>query len=64
MEKKEIEEILNLRQKLILKFNRLKDYKSNKNAIMLEKEHAQVIHETVVTLDIILKNYVNFSDKK
>ena len=56
MKKEEMEKILKLRATLVFQFSRLRDYKSNKNAIMLEKEHAKVLHETIVSLDSILKN--------
>jgi hypothetical protein len=64
MEQKEIENLVELRQKLIMTFSRLRDYKSNKNAIMKERDHAQILHESIVSLDEILKNHVSFSDKK
>ena len=64
MNKEEIEVLVNLRQQLIEKFNRLRDYKNNTNAIMKEIDHARVIHETVTTLDKVLKEHVEFSEKK
>ena len=64
MSKEEIEVLVNLRQQLIEKFNRLRDYKNNTNAIMKEVEHARLIHDTVTTLDKVLKEHVEFSDKK
>ena len=56
--------LVDLRQDLLLKFNRLKDYKNNTNAIMKEVEHAKILHETIQKIDSILKGHVNFSDKK
>lgn len=64
MNKKEIEALVNLRQGLIAKFSRLKDYKSNKNAIMREQDHAKLLHETIVNIDNILKEHVSFDNKK
>lgn len=64
MKKEEIETIVNLRQELLEKFNRLRDYKNNNNAIMKEIDCARIIHDTIVSLDTIIKEYVNFSDKK
>jgi hypothetical protein len=64
MNKKEIEALVNLRQGLIAKFTRLKDYKSNKNAIMREQDHAKLLHETIVNIDNILKEHVSFDNKK
>ena len=63
MTKEDIEKIINLRSKLINNFESLKDYKSNKNALMKEIDHAQAIHSVIVKLDDILKNHVSFSDK-
>ena len=64
MEKNEVEALINLRQKLLEKFNRLRDYKNNANAIMKEVDHASTLHETIVKLDKVLEGHVNFSDKK
>ena len=64
MKKEEIEVLVKLRQKILEKFNRLRDYKSNNNAIMKEVDHARVLHETIVELDSVLKEHVSFSDKK
>ena len=64
MEKKELEILVTLRQTTLDKFNRLRDYKNNKNAIMKEIEHAQVLHSVIVEIDKVLKDHVNFSDKK
>ena len=64
MKKEELETLVNLRQSIIAKFNRLKDYKQNKNAIMREIEHAELLHSIIVEIDKVLKEHVNFSDKK
>jgi len=64
MEKKELEILVTLRQKTLDKFNRLRDYKNNKNAIMKEIEHAQALHNVIVEIDKVLKDHVTFSDKK
>ena len=64
MKKEEIEILVNLRQKTLEKFNRLRDYKNNTNAIMKEIDHARVLHSVIVELDKALKEHVNFSDKK
>ena len=63
MKKEEIEVLVNLRQRTIEKFKRLRDYKNNKNAIMKEIEHARALHEVVVEIDKVLKDHVKFSDK-
>ena len=64
MKKEEIEVLVNLRQKTLEKFNRLRDYKNNTNAIMKEIDHAKALHEVIVEIDKVLKEHVNFSDKK
>ena len=64
MKKEEIEVLVNLRQNLVNYFSKLKDYKNNKNAIMRERDHAKILHETIVEIDKVLKDHVNFSDKK
>ena len=63
MKKEELEILVNLRQRILEKFNKLRDYKNNTNAIMKEFDHAIVLHDTIVELDKILKEHVNFSDK-
>ena len=63
MKKEEIEILVSLRQKTIEKYKRLKDYRSNKNAIMKEYDHAKALHEIVVEIDKALKDHVNFSDQ-
>ena len=60
MNKEEIDKLIGLRAKLIKNYNKLKDYKQNKNAIMREIDHAKLLHETVVSIDNILNEYVNF----
>ena len=64
MKKEEIETLVSLRQKTLEKFNRLRDYKNNTNAIMKEIDHAKVLHEIIIAIDKVLKEHVNFSDKK
>jgi len=62
MEQNEIEQLVSLRAELIQEFRRCRDYKNNKNAIMMEKKHAEIIHSTIVKIDRVLKRHVNFSD--
>tara|TARA_Y100001937_G_scaffold125025_1_gene190911 strand:+ start:610 stop:795 length:186 start_codon:yes stop_codon:yes gene_type:complete len=61
MKEIEINKLVELRTVLINKFSSLKDYKGNKNAIMRERDHAMVLHETIVKIDDVLKDYVKFS---
>lgn len=64
MKKEEINEMVQLRSLLISKFDRLRDYKNNPNAIMKEVDYAKSLHETIVAIDKIIQNHVEFSDKK
>jgi len=61
MDKKDLQKILNLRQELITHFSKIRDYKSNKNALMKEADHAYIIHKTITQIDEILKEHVEFS---
>ena len=60
MDKKDIQKLINLRAGLIKSFERLRDYKNNKNAIMKEVEHAALISNTISQIDDILKEHVTF----
>ena len=60
MEKNDLEKILSLRAQLIQHYEGLRDYKTNKNALMKEVDHAQRIHQTIVAIDEVLKPHVNF----
>ena len=60
MEKQAINSLVQLRTELIKEFNRLRDYKNNKNAIMKELDHARILHETITRLDNVLKEHVKF----
>jgi len=64
MKKEEIEKLVNLRQELVQKYGRLRDYKQNANAIMKERDYAETLFNSIKKLDDVLKDYVNFSDKK
>ena len=61
MNKETIDKIIQLRAELIQEYERTKDYKMNKNALMKEVDHARIIHETITKIDKILGNHVNFS---
>ena len=64
MKQEEVDILINLRQRTIEKFSKLRDYKSNTNAIMKEVDHARALHDIIVEIDKVLKEHVNFSDKK
>mgnify|MGYP003136903497 CR=1 FL=1 len=61
MKKEDLNKILELRKELIDHYRTLRDYKSNKNALIKEVDHAERVHRTIVKLDDILRDYVNFS---
>ena len=61
MNKEDLNKILDLRKELIEHYQGLRDYKSNKNALIKEVDHAARIHKTIVQLDNILKDHVDFS---
>lgn len=60
MKKEEIDYLVHVRATLIKEFESLRDYKNNPNAIMKEVDCAKVIHNTIVKLDSLLKEHVNF----
>ena len=60
MTKEDINSLVSLRTDLIKSFERLRDYKNNKNAIMKEIDHAKILHEAINRLDIVLRNHVEF----
>ena len=60
MDKKELESIVMLRNELIAKYQKLRDYKHNPNAIMKETEHAKALAETIEKIDLIIKDHVTF----
>jgi hypothetical protein len=61
MDEKVILELVQLRQKLISEYHGRKDWKSNKNAIMREMEHVELVHSVIKKIDEILSGHVEFS---
>ena len=61
MSQEEIKKLINTRTMLISDFQRRKDWKSNKNAIMREIEHVELINEAIKQIDDILSGHVTFS---
>ncbi len=59
-QKSDLIKIVELRKELIETLSKLRDYRNNTNAIMKEVDHARLINETIVRLDEILKNHVQF----
>jgi hypothetical protein len=61
MNESEVQKLIDIRAYLIEKYERCKDYRQNKNAIMREVDHAEIVHQTIVKIDSILKNHVKFN---
>jgi hypothetical protein len=61
MTKEEIEQLISIRTALITSHNKCKDYKQNKNAIMREIDHVEVLEKSIKSLDKVLGNHVKFS---
>mgnify|MGYP000574835969 CR=1 FL=1 len=61
METDKLKKLIELRTMLIKDFEKRRDYKSNKNAIMREIDHAELLHETIKRIDGILEGTVTFS---
>ena len=61
MENKELESLIALRNDVIGKFESLRSYKNNPNAIMKEIDAAKLLSEVIKKIDAILKNHVQFS---
>jgi len=59
--KEDLEKLLALRKTLVLQFERCRDYKNNKNALMKEIDHIQVVGQAIKDLDSFLAKYVQFS---
>lgn len=57
----DLNKVLELRKELVLEFERYKAYKSDKNAIMKERDHVQTLGNTIKKLDSFLSKYVQFS---
>lgn len=61
MNEKDLSELIKLRNETITYYQTLRDYKSNKNALIKEIDHASFVHSIVVKIDNILKDHVKFS---
>ncbi len=60
MDRELLQKIVDLRQRLILEFSRIKDYKQNKNALVKEQDYAEHLHSIVVEIDQMLQGKVDF----
>ena len=61
MSKEEIQKLVELRQSLIVQFERLNEWQRDRNAIMKQVDHAQSLSGTIKEIDSILKEHVTFS---
>jgi len=61
MSQEEVQKLVELRMHLIRDFQSRKDWRSNRNAIMREIEHIEVIEAAIKQIDAILSGHVTFS---
>ena len=61
MSQEEIQKLVDVRMMLIKEFQQRKDWKNNRNAIMREVEHIEVIESAIKQIDGILTGHVTFS---
>ncbi len=61
MNKEKLQKLIELRMTLIKEFQKRKDWRGNRNAIMREIEHAEILNETIKKIDAILAGDVTFS---
>lgn len=57
----DLQRMIKIRSELILAYSKCKDYKNNKNAIMREIDHVNVLVTAIKDLDTILGKFVKFS---
>ena len=61
MSQEEIQKLVDLRMMLLQDFQKRKDWKNNRNAIMREIEHVELIGEAIKKIDVLLSGHVTFS---
>ena len=61
MSQEEIKKLVDIRMTLLKDFKKRKDWKGNKNAIMREMDHIELIGETIKKIDLLLSGHVTFS---
>ena len=62
VENQEVNQLVNIRANLIKEYSRLRDYRSDKNALMKQVDCAAILHRTIVEIDSILKGHVKFEE--
>lgn len=60
LKREDLNKILKVRAFLIESFGKCKDCRLNKNAIMREIDHVEVLQKSIVEIDDFLKKYVEF----
>lgn len=60
LKREDLDKVLKIRAFLIESFSKCKDYRSNKNAIMREIDHVEILQKSIVDIDDFLKKYVEF----
>jgi hypothetical protein len=61
MSQQEIKKLVDVRMMLLQDFQKRKDWKNNRNAIMREIEHVEILESTIKQIDAILSGHVTFS---
>ena len=61
MSQEEIQKLVDLRMMLLQDFQKRKDWRSNKNAIMRELDHIELVGEAIKQIDVLLSGHVTFS---
>jgi hypothetical protein len=61
MSQEEIQKLVDLRMMLLQEYNSRKDWQSNKNAIMREIEHIELLRNSIKQIDTLLSGHVTFS---
>lgn len=61
MNQETVQTLVNIRTMLIQDFQKRNDWRSNRNAIMREIEHIELIGETIKKIDALLSDHVTFS---
>ena len=61
MSQEEIQKLVDVRMMLLKSFDKHKDWRSNKNAIMRELDHIETVGEAIKQIDALLSGHVTFS---
>lgn len=61
MSQEEIQKLVDVRMMLLKSFDKHKDWRSNKNAIMRELDHIEIMGEAIKQIDALLSGHVTFS---